>query len=283
MGALQALSTAGDTVRRNPVLFVVAAAFSLLQIPGLVAQTINPLLGSIVSLVFSGLLIFIVPFFFGGIIGMANEAIGGRTSIDTLVSEGKSHYVSLLVTYFGLLLLNLLLGFVGVFVLVFGGAFVLSSSSQPGITPFAVLGVLGLGVFLIYFVVLFFVQFFGHAIVIDDLQAVDGLKRSVSVVRQNLLSALGYTILVSIGGGVMGLLGAAYSVLTTPSVSESAATPAVPASPLGVPSVGIVGTVVFLVLLVVLSGLFGGFFAAYSTAFYRSIRPTQSAGLTESI
>ncbi|ELK50195.1 hypothetical protein D320_17364, partial [Haloferax sp. BAB-2207] len=40
------------------------------------------------------------------------------------------------------------------------------------------------------------------------------------------------------------------------------------------PAIGVVGMVAVAVGLVLVSGLIGGFFAAYSTAFYRSIRPT---------
>jgi energy-converting hydrogenase Eha subunit G len=37
--------------------------------------------------------------------------------------------------------------------------------------------------------------------------------------------------------------------------------------------VGLAGTAVLVVLLVILTGLFGGLFATFSTAFYRTIRP----------
>ncbi|KTG22890.1 DUF7847 domain-containing protein [Haloferax profundi] len=282
MAALQSFGTAIGAVKRNPILFVIAATFSLLQLPGLVAQSVSPLLGSFVSLGFSGIMIFIMPFFFGGVIGMANEAIGGHTSFETLIREGKSHYVSLLVIYFGLFALNLVFGFIGVFTAAFGGAFILSSGAQPSLATIAVIGVIVLAIVLVYLVVVFFSQFFGHAIVIDDLGAVDGLKRSVSCVRNNLLSVFGYTILVTIGGGVFGIIGGLFSLLTSPTFQNQGASmtgtgAASPATslPVNVPSIGIVGIVGFAVVLVVFSGIFGGFFAAYSTAFYRSIRPAQ--------
>lgn len=278
MSSLQALKTAAGTVQRNPILFAVAAAFSLLQLPGLVAQSISPLLGSFVSLAFSGILLFVLPFFLGGVIGMANEAIrsGGRTSLGTLMTEGKSHYVSLLVTYFGLLLLNFVLGFIGFTALAFGGAVVLASGTQPSIGLIAILGVIGVAMALTYLTLIFFVQFFGHAIVIDDLEAVEGVKRSVWCVRHNLVSVFGYTIIVTIGGTVMGVFGALFSLLTMPTFPNAATSPEATSQLLNLPSVGIVGTIGLLLLLVAFSGVFGGFFAAYSTAFYRSIRPSQT-------
>ncbi|WP_416838845.1 hypothetical protein [Haloferax sp. DFSO52] len=280
MGALQAFGTASKTLRRNPILFVVTAAISLFQLPGLVAQSIDPLLGSLISLVFSGLLLFVMPFFIGGVIGMANEATSGRTTVETFVSEGKAHYVSILAVYFGLLILYFVLGFIGFFALGVGGALLFASGSQPGLALLAVLAVISLATLFVYFAVLFVSQFFGHAIVIDNLGAIDGLKRSLWCVRHNIVSVLGYTIIVTVGGAVLGVFGALYSLLTRPSFSaprpgmtEVGTSPAVTPQLLDVPSVGIAGMVGLVVVLLLVSSLFGGFFAAYSTAFYRSIRP----------
>ena len=281
MAALQSIGTAAGSLRRNPVLFVVAAAFSLVQLPSAFAQAVSPLIGSIISLGFSGLTIFIVPFFLGGVLGMANEAIDGRTSLGTFVSEGKTHYVSLLVVYFSLLAVNLVLSFVGVFVSVFAGIAILGSDGDVSTVALAVLGVVGLAVVLTYLAVVFVVQFFGHAIVIDDLGAVDGIKRSVSCVRNNLVSVLGYSVITGLGGLLAGGFAVVISLLLTPSLrhqgaamtGSGAGAPA--ASTLsGLPTVGVVGMVALAVGLVLVSGLIGGFFAAYSTAFYRSIRPT---------
>ncbi|WP_411967995.1 hypothetical protein [Haloferax sp. YSSS75] len=283
MSALQALQTAGATLRRNPILFVVTAALSFLQLPGLIAQSISPLVGSLVSLVSSGLLLFVMPFFIGGVIGMANEAIGGRTSFETLVSEGKAHYVSILVVYFGLLVFYVVLWVVSFLLVALVGAILLSSGTQPGIVLFAIVAVVGLAILSVYLGVLFVSQFFGHAIVVDDVGAIEGLKRSVWCVRHNLVSVFGYTIVVTVGGAVLGLVGVVFSLLTTPTmppqrpgVTDVSVAPAATPHLFGLPSVGLVGTLGLAALVLVVSSLVGAFFAAYSTAFYRSIRPVQA-------
>ncbi|MCO8268542.1 hypothetical protein NKF06_18630 [Haloferax sp. AB510] len=286
MAALQSIGTAAGSLRRNPILFVVAAAFSLIQLPSMFAQAVSPLIGSIISLGFSGLMIFILPFFLGGVLGMANEAIDSRTSLSTFVSEGKTHYVSLLVVYFSLLAVNLVLSFVGVFASVFVGIAVLGSGGEMSTATLAILGVVVLAVTLTYLAVVFVSQFFGHAIVIDDLGAVDGIKRSVACVRNNLVSVLGYTVITGLGGLLVGAFAVVISFLLTPSLQHQGA--AVTGSEAGapaasavssLPTVGVVGMVAIAVGLVLVSGLVGGFFAAYSTAFYRSIRPANSGGV----
>ncbi|ELZ97092.1 hypothetical protein C439_17258 [Haloferax mediterranei ATCC 33500] len=217
-----------------------------------------------------------MPFFIGGILGMANEAIDRRTSLQTFVHEGKANYVSLLVVYFGLFAINLVFGVVSVVGLAVGGAFVVGvgGGSQVSLLPLAVIGFVGLLILLAYLTVLFVTQFFGHAIVIDDVGAVNGLKRSVTVVKDNLVSVFGYTIIVTIGGAVVGVLGGLFSLLTTPTVASQSATPT-SAAMTQLPNLGLAGIVGLTVLMVLISGLLGGFFAAYSTAFYRSIRPVE--------
>jgi hypothetical protein len=224
-------------------------------------------------------MIFVVPFFFGGIIGMANEAIDGRTAFETFVREGKTHYVSILVVYLGLFAINLVLGFVIMFAAIFGGIFFLGRAGQPSLVPLAILAVIGGVALLGYLLIAFVVQFFGHAVVIDDLEAVDSIKRSAWCVRHNLVAVVGYTVLAAVGGAVFGLFGGVFSLLTSPQFSRGpggSVGPVGPAAsplPVELPSVGLAGTAVLVVLLVILTGLFGGLFATFSTAFYRTIRP----------
>lgn len=273
-------------MRRNPVLLVVAAAFSLLQLPGLLAQSLHPLVGSLVSLGFSGVSIFVMPFFFAGILAMANEALDGRTSARTFVREGKSHYVSVLVVYLGLFAVNLVLGFAIAFAAIFVGIFVLSGAGQPNLAVLAVLGGIGLLALVGYLLVAFLVQFFGHAIVVDDLNATESIKRSAWCVRHNLVSVLGYSLLTAAGGAVFGLFGGLLSLLTTPRPSPAmngAAPPAAAPLPFDLPTVGLVGTVGLALLLVILTGAFGGLFAAFSTALYREIRPSAPSDSSQSI
>jgi len=278
MVVISALGTAGSAVKRNPILFLIVGAFGLLQLPGLLAQSINPLLGSFVSLGMSGVLLILAPFFFGGVIAMANESIDGSTSVDTLLAEGKDNYVSIFLVYLGLFAFYLVLGLVTAVVFAVGGAFVFSFGSGGGgvgaspaiLAAVAVVGLLGT---LVYLGVVFFTQFFAHAIVLDGVGAVDGVKRSVSAVRGNLLTVFGYNLITGIVGGGVGLLAGVISILSTPSfATPPGATAPTPRLAGSVPTLGTVEAVGLTLVVVLLSALFGGVFAVYSTVVYRSIR-----------
>lgn len=275
---LQALQSAVAAVRRNPVLFVAAAAFSLLQLPGLLAQFAAPLVGGLLSLGFSAVSLFVMPFLFGGLIGMANEALGGRTSFETFVSEAKTHYVSILVVYLALFGINLVMGIALFFGLLLAGVALYPGGGESVLLA-AIVAFVGLVALAGYLLVIFTIQFFGHAIVVDDLDAVASIKRSAWCVRHNLLAVLGYTLLTAVGGAVFGLVGGLFSLLTSPTSPGADIPPSAPAAshlPVAVPSVGIAGTVGLLVVLLVATALFGGFFAAFSTAFYRAVRPASA-------
>ncbi|MFB6109044.1 MAG: hypothetical protein ABEJ82_09455 [Haloplanus sp.] len=281
MAVFRALQTAAGATRRNLVLFAVAAAYGLVQIPQLAAQAFQPMLAGVVSLAMSALLVFVLPFYFAGIIGMANEAIDGRTSLDTLIDAGKRYYVSVFVVYLLIFGVSFVLGVVAFLVAIVGVGAGLGAAQSGGGTGGAVLvaGLVVAVIGLLYLVVVFFTQFFGHAIVVDDLGAVDGLKRSVGAVRDNLLATLGYTILVAVVGGLFGVFGALFGLLTSAGLGGQTA-PAAPSAATtptaALPSVGLAGVAALLVVYVVGAGVFGGFFAAYSTAFYREIRPDAS-------
>jgi len=115
MAALQALRPAASGIARNPILLVITALFGAAQLPNLLIQPTRPLLASVISLATTGLLILVLPFFQGGVLGMASEAVRGETSLSTLVAEGKANYLSLLLAYLVLLAINLVFAFVVLF------------------------------------------------------------------------------------------------------------------------------------------------------------------------
>ena len=263
MVVLNALRRTPSALRRNPVLLVPILVILVLQIPQFALQAVNPLLSSLVSLGVSLVFLVVMPFFQGGLIAMADEALDGRTALQTFVDDGKSNYVSLLVAYLALIAVNFALGMVAFFVALFGGIFVMGSGGleSASITVLVAIGIVVALIVILYLLVLFFIQFYGQAIVIEEMGAVDGLKHSASVVRRHIVSTLGYSILVGILGGVFGGVFGVLSLLVSP---QSAA--AFPLPELSLPLVAGVG------LLVLVAGtLFGGFFAVYSVSFYREL------------
>ena len=271
MAALQALRPAASGIVRNPILVVLAALFGVSQLPNLFVQPNQPLLAAGVSLATTGMLLLVLPFFQGGILGMASEAVRGKTSLATLIAEGKANYVSLLLAYLVLLAINLVFAFVVFFGVLVGvvGASASGATLAGDWTLLAVIGIVGGGLVLVYLLLTFAIQFYGHAIVLDDRDLVAGFRRSAGLVRSNLLSVLGYSLILLAGGVVFGAFGAAASLGAGPQQP--------PESPLAdvvafEPTTGI--AVFFAVIYVLATGVFGAFYATYSVAFYESIGGT---------
>ncbi|WP_096389958.1 DUF7847 domain-containing protein [Halopenitus persicus] len=264
MAALRSLRPAVGALTRNPILIVLVGLYGLVQLPQFALQQSRPLVAAAVSLGITGLLILFVPFFQGGIIALADEALSGRTGLDAFIAAGKSNYVSLLVAYLAVFAINLVFGFVaflaGLLVVVFGGAGLLSGSPEMGLATLAIVAIVGLLFALVYLVVNFAIQFYAHAIVLDDADIIAGFKRSVGLVRRNLLSVLGYTAILIAGSVVIGGLSAGASMLLSP---QPAALP--------LPETSLPLLVVAAVVYVVTIAVGGAFYAAYSVAFYRSI------------
>lgn len=195
MGAVSALGTAAGTLRRNPVIF--AGVFVLSVVGSL--TTIGQIWGGLAALGLGFATLLLSPFLTGGVLGMAEEATAGRTSLSTLLSQGAANYVTLLLATLIQVVLFVLFGVLWAIVmvaLVLGGGFALGSvGSGPG-------GVFGIGLivggllsFLVFLIPIYFLQFYDVAIVVSDTGAWAAFKRSFGFVRSHLLSVLGYTII----------------------------------------------------------------------------------------
>jgi len=263
MAALKSLRPAVGALVRNPILAALVGLFSLVQLPQLALQATQPLLAALVSLVLTGVMILVMPFFQGGLIGMADEALDGTTSLETLVTEGRAHYVTLLVAYLVVLAVNFTLGIVAFFAAIFGGAGLFALDAESSLVGFGALAVVGLLFVLAYFLVAFFVQFYAHAIVLNDAGIVAGFKQSVRLVRRNLLSVVGYTVILLVGSVLFGGVGGVASVLLSPQPTA-----------LPIPEVSIPVLVGAVIVYVVAIAVFGAFYATYSVAFYRAIEGT---------
>lgn len=263
MAVLNALRRTPGTLGRNPVLFVPILVLMLFQVPQFVLQAVNPLLSSLVSLALTLVFVLVMPFFQGGIIAMADEALEGRTSLQTFLDEGKANYVSIFVAYLALMAGNFLLGMVVFFVGIFGGVLVLGSGGleSANLLVLAIIALVVLAVTLLFLLVLFFLQFYGQAIVLDDFGPVAGLKRSISVVRHHLVSTLGYTVLCGIIGSIAGAIFGISSILLSPRTTMA----------FNLPDLSLALVAAASLLIVAGGTIFGGFFAVYSVSFYRTI------------
>lgn len=269
MAAIRSLQPAVRCLVRNPILLVVAGGVGLLQLPQLLAPTTAPLLSTVISLVMSGVMLLFLPFYQGGILGMADEARTGSTSIGTLIEAGRSNYVSLLLSYAVVLAIAVAFGIIVAILAVVGGVGLVAGGGQPSPALLAVGGIVGLLLVVGYLAAMVFIQFYGHEIVLNDAAVAEGFTRSIGLVRDNLLSTIGYSLLIFLGGGLVGAVSAVTSFLVAPqepfqSVVPELSLPFV----VGAAAVSLLATAVL-----------GGFYATYSVVFYRTISGPSHARL----
>jgi hypothetical protein len=260
MALLHALRRTPAAIERNPVLFVPILVLALFQVPQLVLQSTSPGLATLLSLVLSGALVLVAPLVPGGLVGMADEALDGDTSLATFVAAGTGNYVSLLAVSLGLVALNVVVGVVASFV----GVGVLFARYPGGAGDTTALVALLLAVLalvaLAYLLVVFVVQFYVQAIVLDGRGAVGGLRRSAALVRTNLASVAGYSVVVGVLGA---LVGAAFGGASLVVGASSAG--------VHVPQLPVAGVVGVALVAVALAALLGGATTVFSVAFYRTL------------
>jgi len=268
MAAIRSLQPALRSLVRNPILLVVTGAVGILQLPQLLAPTTGPLLSTVISLGMSGVLLLFLPFYQGGILGMGDEARNGSTSIGTLIEVGKSNYVSLLLSYVVVLAIAVAFGIiVGLLTVVGGiGLIVGGGQSSPGflaVSPaiLAVGGIVSLLLVVGYLGTMVFIQFYGHEIVLNDAAVGEAFTGSIGLVRNNLLSTIGYSLIIFGGGGLIGAISAATSFLVAPQEPFQSFVPE-----LSLPLV--IGAAVVSLLA---TAVLGAFYATYSVTFYREL------------
>ncbi|WP_440990117.1 DUF7847 domain-containing protein [Haloarchaeobius baliensis] len=212
MGAISSAKHAGSTLARNPILFLVATVFAVVQLPQILLQwTGLPFVASLFNLV----TVVVVPFLIGGIYGMAEEGLDGTTSVDTFWRAGRENYVSLLVAAIFFALVVFVVVFVAVVVLVFVTLLSVGAAGlEGGVSPAALVvpGLVGLALFVLYLATVVFLQFYEAAIVVDDADVLDSLKESYRFVRGNLLSTIGFTVVRWTPGVLTSLLTAYFVV-----------------------------------------------------------------------
>jgi hypothetical protein len=278
MRPLNALQRTLSTAIREPVVLGVAALVALLQIPILLSQLLPPLYAVFVSLGANLVVLVLAPFTQGGLLGLADSALDGEGDLRTFLRAGREHYVSLFAAYLVLIGVVLLAGVATLVLLAVAGAgfgaVAAGVSGAPGVMLPGGIGIVFAGVValvaLAYLVAFLFVQFYAQAIVVDDYSVTDSFTRSASLVRQHLLSTLGYSLVSLVIGGLAGaVVGVSSTVVgNAPNALDVEFTsPAVIAG--------------ILLLVVVLSTLSSAFTSLYSVAFYRDISPNETDGVSQ--
>lgn len=197
MAVLPAFKDGLTVLRTNPVILLAGLLFALASQIATAGELLESL--AIVAVGFV-LAVLLGPFFLGGLIGMALEALeGSTTSLGRLVESGRASYVSLLGASLLLGTLLFAVTFVGMFVAMFGVVFGFAAvGAESGAMAIAAVGIavlLVLAVMAVAFVLFMFLQFFNTAIVVDGARAFESFSRSISLVRSNLRSVVGYSLL----------------------------------------------------------------------------------------
>ncbi|SER80843.1 DUF7847 domain-containing protein [Natrinema salaciae] len=179
-------------LRANPILLVAGLLFGAgSQLQYVDHLTESPLLSAGISLAW----LVVFPFVLGGFIGTAQAAIEGTgASLTQFFTAARTHYLPLLLgtVLFVVLVLGIAigLGFIGFF-LGFG------SMALAVINEMAAF-VAGVGSILMWLlsvlVVIMFVQFYHTAIVIENQSVTDSFRRSIALVRSNLKSVAGFSL-----------------------------------------------------------------------------------------
>jgi hypothetical protein len=210
MPTIEALRDAIDVLRRNPVLFAAGAVNAVIVLPQTVLSILGvPILPGLIGVV----TFFITPFVLAGTIGMAFEGLSGETAFGTFVDGGKDSYLSMLggslvqlaiAIAFGVVFAVTLALTIGVAVLGAGASAGAGGSPEllggVGAATALLVGAAVLVFGLLFLTVMFLIQLFPPAVVVEDRGAIGSIKRSYAVVRDNLVPALGYSaIVIAIG------------------------------------------------------------------------------------
>lgn len=192
MVTVSAFKDGFTALRANPILLVagllVGAGSQLQYVDHLIE---SPLLSAGASLAW----LIIFPFVLGGFIATARAAIDGTdASFTGFVTAARTHYSRLLFAsvLFVLLVFGTAIG-LGLIGFVLG----IGSMALGAINEMAafVAGVISLLIWLMsILVVIMFVQFYDAAIVIENEGVTDAFRRSIGLVRSNLRSVAGFSL-----------------------------------------------------------------------------------------
>lgn len=196
MAVIAAFRDGWTALLENRTLFVAGLVYALGSQLVMVGELIDSVAVA-VGATLAWLLLF--PFVLGGLIGTALAAVRGtETSFDLFLSAGRRHYVRMLLAT--ILFALLVIGFVIVtmipsFVAGIGVAGLFTLGESVALGAFVLLSV---GYVLLVVLFIMFLQFYDAAIVVEQESITSAFSRSVGLVRRNLLSVIGYSILWSV-------------------------------------------------------------------------------------
>lgn len=279
MSALKALPRAIGLVGRNPVVVLPAVLLAALSTTNVATQLGPPNVVLAVVQLFVALAQFlIVPFTAAGLYGMLNEGRTDSASLGAFWRTGKEYFLYLLGANLIVGVLYAVLGglvAVGVLAAIGFGSIEAIVNGAPPLEAIGTTGTAAIAVgFLLLLVVQLFVQFYDAALVLGDAGFFGSISRSVGLVRDNIISAVGFTVINQVVGLAIVLPALAYlsprlQDVPTSSMEELAAF---------INSLGSDPVVIALVL--VTSIVSTTFVYAYKTAFYVRIDPAVDASPT---
>ncbi|KAB1196670.1 MULTISPECIES: hypothetical protein [Haloferax] len=207
MAAISSLKTALQSIGSNPVLFLGGLLAGLITLPQLGTQLAGiPFVPTVLQV----LAFFVTPFVAAGIYGMADEALESaesRTTLSTLTAVGREKYVPLLLA--NIVELGIVIAFGIVFVIVTTvvvlsiglGAVAGGGGGDLAIGGGVVIAIVALLLlFLVFVLVNFFIQFFPVAVVVGESGAIESFGESYRLVRNNIVPALGYSVIQLVAG-----------------------------------------------------------------------------------
>ncbi|MBX0285383.1 DUF7544 domain-containing protein [Haloarcula salinisoli] len=196
MATIQSLTESFGVLKRNPVVFGVGLLYAVILLPQTALSLMNiPLVPQALQAV----TFFITPFVLAGLLGMVYEGRVRSTGIGTFVDIGKSKYLSLLGANLIQVALAIIFGIISFFVLLLVvfvlGIGVATASPESGLAAFGItFAVAVVGLVLVFLLVQFFLQFFAPAIVVDNVGVMGGYRRSVGLVKRNIVQTLGFSL-----------------------------------------------------------------------------------------
>jgi len=180
-------------------------------IPQLLPQILQNMGINIIAVIITVILVLLISAFFtAGAIGMAKEAAEtGRTSLSDMMDYGRRKFISLL---FAIIIVGLIT-LAGVVFLIPGVLYILPDittlSQAPPEVMLPAIAILGLG-FLIMFIYMAIVSIMlalpPYAVVIDDLGAIEGVKRGFNFFMKHKLNVFLLWLVVLVIGGVAGFV-----------------------------------------------------------------------------